>query len=119
MRASDLGLKLTEVPIKVSYSTPKPSKHTPLYHAFQVLFGVIKFTSIRHPLIFYGIPGIVMLGVGVIFSFIVMQYYLSKKYFSIPFTLLASIFTIAGLLLMFTAVILFTVISILRRHEEL
>jgi len=119
MQASKLGLKLIEVPITVSYATLKPSKHTPLYHALQVLFGVIKFVSIRHPLIFYGTPGIIFLVIGVFSGFMTMKYYLSKQYFSIPFTLLAAIFTISGLLLLFTAIILFTVVSILRSKGEI
>ena len=116
MRAAEKGLKILEVPIKVSYSTPKPSKHTPLYHALQVLSGALKFASIRHPLIFYGIPGMISLGIGMFSGFMAIKLYLAKRYFSIPFTLLSVTFGISGLLLLFTAVILFTIISILREQ---
>lgn len=118
MKAAERGLRIIEVPIKVSYKVPKPSKHTPLYHALQVFSGVLKFASIRHPLIFYGVPGLVVLVVGVFSGFMAMKLYLANGYFSIPFTLLATIFIISGLLLLFVAVILFTVSSILREQAR-
>jgi glycosyltransferase involved in cell wall biosynthesis len=116
MRAAEKGLKILEVPIKVSYLTPKPSKHTPLYHALQVFSGALKFASIRHPLIFYGVPGLIALAIGLFSGFMAIKLYLAKRYFSIPFSFLAVTFGISGLLLLFTAVILFTIISILREQ---
>jgi glycosyltransferase involved in cell wall biosynthesis len=116
MKAAEKGLKILEVPIKVSYSAPKPSKHTPLYHALQVLSGALKFASIRHPLIFYGTPGLILLAVGVFCSFMTIKLYLAKAYFSIPFTLLAIASLLSGLLLSFTAIILFTIISVVRER---
>ncbi|MEM3571019.1 MAG: glycosyltransferase family 2 protein [Candidatus Bathyarchaeia archaeon] len=114
MRAVEKGLRIIEVPVKVSYLTPKPSKHTPLYHALQVFLGALKFASIRHPLLFYGTPGLIFLAVSIFCGFMAIKLYLDKDYFSVPFTLLAAIFAISGLILLFTAIILFTVISILR-----
>ncbi|MEM4649593.1 MAG: glycosyltransferase family 2 protein [Candidatus Bathyarchaeia archaeon] len=116
MKAAEKGLRIIEVPIKVSYLTPKPSKHTPLYHALQVFLGALKFASIRHPLIFYGTPGLILLAASIFCGFMAIKLYLAKAYFSVPFTLLAAIFMLSGLLLLFTAIILFTVISILREH---
>ncbi|MEM3062358.1 MAG: glycosyltransferase family 2 protein, partial [Nitrososphaerota archaeon] len=114
MRAAEKGLRIVEVPIKVSYLTPKPSKHTPLYHVLQVFSGALKFASIRHPLIFYGIPAIILFLIGVFSAYMTIKLYLTKGYFSIPFTLLAAIFLISSLLLFFTAVILFTLISVVK-----
>jgi hypothetical protein len=114
MKAAEKGLKILEVPVKVSYSAPRPSKHTPLYHALQVLSGALKFASIRHPLIFYGAPGLTLLAAGVFCGFMAVKLYSVKAYFSVPFTLLAIAFTLSGLLLLFTAIILFTIISVVR-----
>jgi glycosyltransferase involved in cell wall biosynthesis len=119
MRAYEQGLRLMEVPISISYAVPKASKYASLYHGLQVLSGAIKFASIRHPLMFYGSPGLIFLGIGLAAGLMAVKLYMAKRYFSIPFALLTVTFTISGLLLLFTAIILFTITSALRERYSL
>ena len=64
-KISNKGLSLAEVPIAVSY-VGDTSEHNPVSHGVSVLANTIKFASIKHPLQFYGIPGIVLIAIGVI-----------------------------------------------------
>ena len=71
IKASNLDLKITEVPIKVSYEGETSTKD-PISHGSSVIFSTIKFTSIHNPLKFYGIPGLIFLVIGL--GFICMDY---------------------------------------------
>ncbi|MEM1588488.1 MAG: glycosyltransferase family 2 protein [Candidatus Bathyarchaeia archaeon] len=114
MKANQIGLKIIEVPITVKYKGIRKSTQNPIFHLGDVLASTLKHISIRHPLIFYGTPAIILFLIGVFSASMTMKLYLAKGYFSIPFTLLAAIFLISSLLLFFTAVILFTLISVVK-----
>ena len=58
IKASNLELKVAEVPIKVNYNGDT-STHDPVSHGTSVILSTIKFTSIHNPLKFYGIPAII------------------------------------------------------------
>ena len=52
IKASNLDLKIAEVPIKVSYEGETSTKD-PISHGSSVIFSTIKFTSIHNPLKFF------------------------------------------------------------------
>src|SRR2546426_4204121 len=62
--ASRLGLRIKEVPVSVRYGIGKTSKRNAEYHILDVILSVIKLASLNHPLVFYGIPGGVLLIAG-------------------------------------------------------
>ena len=66
IRVQEKGLKITEVPIEILYEG-KTSTHNPVSHGTSVVFSTLKFVAIQHPLTFYGIPGIILLSLGLIF----------------------------------------------------
>ena len=68
IKASSKDLRITEVPITISYEG-ETSTHNPVSHGTSVLISTIKFTSIEHPLKFYGIPSIIFLFVGTVFTY--------------------------------------------------
>ena len=74
IKASNLELKIAEVPIKVNYDGDT-STHDPVSHGTSVILSTIKFTSIHNPLKFYGIPGIIFLIIGLIFVAWTIQIY--------------------------------------------
>ena len=74
IKASGQGLRIKEVPIKILYSG-NTSTHNPLEHGGSVLISTIKFTSIEHPLKFYGIPSLIFLILGGIFTYSAVGYY--------------------------------------------
>ena len=117
LRAKEKGLKIVEVPAKASYEKPRTSTHNPVYHAFDVFFSVIKFTSIRHPFLFYGGFSAIMFAIAVAFGLQTLDYY--AKWGRVV-TNLALVSVAAGILAFvsfFTGVILFTLITVLRERR--
>jgi len=74
IKASSKGLKISEVPITILYPGDT-STHNPVSHGTSVLISTIKFTSIEHPLKFYGIPSLIFLVIGLIFTYSAIDFY--------------------------------------------
>ena len=121
MDASRSGLRIVEVPVSVKYGIGKTSTHNPVYHTADVLVSALKLTSIRHPMTFYGIPGLIIALAG--FYFVVHAYllFLSKQLLTdlvLTYALMGFSISILGLFTLFTGVILFTVSTILRKGSD-
>ena len=58
IKASSAEFRIVEVPIKIIYEGDT-STHNPVSHGTSVIISTIKFTSIEHPLKFYGIPSMI------------------------------------------------------------
>jgi glycosyltransferase involved in cell wall biosynthesis len=116
VKAVENELRIAEVPVKISYSKDS-STHNPVVHGLDVILSTIKHLSIRRPLLFYGLPGF--------FSFLVSSIFwvLTIKIFTIKGTIYTNVAIIAlstsviGLILMTTAVILWTIISVIKEKK--
>jgi glycosyltransferase involved in cell wall biosynthesis len=121
MDASRKGLRLTEVPVSVRYGIGKTSKHNPIYHTLDVLTSAIKLTSIRHPMTFYGIPGLVITLVGTYFVAHAYLLFLSQQAVNnivLTYALMGFSIGIFGLFTFFTGIILFTLSTVLRKGAD-
>lgn len=110
--------KLTEVPIKVNYDVENASTHNFLSHGVGVLFSVIQFISFRHPLLFYGLPGITLLGISGYFAYNALELFSDTRFISINLILLAVSATIIGIILLTTGNILFTISVMTKRSKS-
>ena len=117
MKANERGLRVKEVPIRVSYDVKKPSTHNPLYHGLDVVLSIVKHMSIRHPLIFYGVPGFLALLVAIGFWIWTIQIFAFTRQVVTNIALVAIGATIVGLMLLTTAVILWVLISVMRESR--
>lgn len=113
-KAVKLGLKIVEVPVSVEYEVPKPSKRSPIYHVLDVALSMMKQISMRHPLILYGIPGLTSITIALITTALLLYHYNLSRYFSLPLAVLSVGFTLAGIMLCSTAIILWVLTSLLR-----
>jgi len=61
-----LGLKITEVPISVTYDVPHKHKLNPVSHGFGVLARIVGLIGYKRPLLSFGIPGLLvtLFGIG-------------------------------------------------------
>jgi glycosyltransferase involved in cell wall biosynthesis len=121
MDAAHDGLRIVEVPVTVSYGVGKTSKLNPAHHTLDVFFSIIKITSIRHPLVFYGIPGSALVLVGLYYLYRTIALFSVQQQITpltLSYGLVAFAITIAGLLALFTGVILFTISSVVRKSQE-
>ena len=117
IKASNHGFKIAEIPIKISYEG-ETSSQNPVTHGTSVLASTLKFTSIERPLIFYGIPSLIFLILGSIFSYLAFEYYIQVGSLNTNLTLIgAGSFLIATVLLI-TSVLLFSLVSVVREGKE-
>jgi glycosyltransferase involved in cell wall biosynthesis len=104
--AAAKGLKLAEVPISVSY-TKDGSTLNPVKHGFGVLNRIMVMISEKRPLLFFGLAGGIMLVLGLVAGATVIRlYYFESGVLATGTALISILFITAGLLTMFTGVIL-------------
>ena len=115
-KAAKLDLKIVEVPVNVEYRVPRPSKRGPILHALDVALSMIKQVSMRHPLIFYGIPGVISLLIALVSGLMLIHLFNMTRYFSIPLALIAVGFGVAGTVLSSTAIMLWILVSLFRER---
>jgi glycosyltransferase involved in cell wall biosynthesis len=109
LRAGSNKLTVTEVPVKINYDVENASTHNFLSHGMRVLFSVIQFISFRHPLLFYGLPGIALLVISGYFAYNALELFSETRFISINMILLSITATIIGIILLTTGNILFTI----------
>jgi len=116
IKASSKGLRITEVPITILYSG-NTSTHNPVSHGTSVLFSTIKFTSIEHPLKFYGIPSVIFLTIGMIFTSLAVQYYVDVGRLNTDLTLIGAGTVLIGIILLISAILLYSLVSVVREKR--
>ena len=115
--AVNKDLKITEKNITVIYNTgDKTSTKNPVSHSMGVIASIVELIAINHPLKYLGIPGILLLIVGITYSVIVMAIFNDTRYFSIPSTLLALGSLVLGLMLLLMSVVLYSISNQPRRN---
>jgi glycosyltransferase involved in cell wall biosynthesis len=109
INAFDNNLKISEVKVTVIYNTGyKTSTKNPISHTSSVAASLIESVLIRHPLKFLGLPGLILIIIGIITSSYVLSVFNDYSYFSIPFTLISLGLLLFGLLLILFSGLLFS-----------
>ena len=103
--AADKNLKITEVPISNIYTKDGSTLH-PIRHGIDVLSRIIVMISERRPLFVFGVAGGVLLVIGLIFGFRVLSVASTTGDLAIGSAVLTALFIIAGILSIFTGIIL-------------
>ena len=111
IKASNLELKVAEVPIKVNYNGDT-STHDPVSHGTSVILSTIKFTSIHNPLKFYGIPAVIFLIIGLSFVAWTVQIYAESQQIITNVSLIGIGCVVIGTVFLMTAVILFSIVTV-------
>jgi glycosyltransferase involved in cell wall biosynthesis len=114
LRAREKNLLATEVPITVNYQNYDTSTHNPITHGIGVLYSVMQFISLRHPLAFYGLPGVVLLIISAFFLKYALNLFSTTGYVSTNMILISIGIAVVGVILLATAAIVYTLIALLR-----
>jgi glycosyltransferase involved in cell wall biosynthesis len=114
LRAKEKKLLTTEVPITINYDVKNTSTHNPISHGIRVLYSVLQFISLRHPLAFYGLPGIVLLGVAAFFLKDALHLFSTTGYVSTNMILISVGIAVVGVILLATAAIVYTLVALLK-----
>jgi len=117
IKSSSKGLRITEVPITILYEGDT-STHDPVSHGTSVLISTIKYTSIEHPLKFYGLPSIFFLITGIFFSYSAIEFYANVGRLNTNLTILAAGTILIGIVLLISAILLYSLVSVVRENRN-
>ena len=116
IKSSNLGLKIAEVPTEIQYEG-ETSSQNPVSHGTEVLMSTLKYISIERPLRFYGIPSIIFFVIGLTFTFLSIQYYAEMGRLNTNLIIIAAGTLLIGTILSVTAVLLYSLVSVVREGK--
>jgi glycosyltransferase involved in cell wall biosynthesis len=116
IKTQKAGYRITEVPIRILYEGDT-STHNPISHGSSVIFSTIKYVAIERPLTFYGIPGVIFLCIGIFFSIWALQIFSQERELVTNIVLVGGGGIILGTVLMITATILHSIVSVVREKR--
>lgn len=117
LKADKKKFRIKEIPTKITYGK-NTSKHNPFSHGLSVLVNTTKFVSIEHPLTFYGLPGIFLFMIGIVFIVWTLQIYSESNQIVTNIALIGLSSIILSVLLIITAIILFTIVTVIRDENK-
>jgi len=116
IKSSKLGFKIAEVPTEIQYEGDT-STQNPVSHGTEVLMSTLKYISIERPLRFYGIPSFIFFAIGLIFTFSSIQYYTEVGRLNPNISLVAVGTLLIGVILAVTAILLYSLVSVVREGK--
>ena len=117
IKASAKDFRISEVPIKILYEG-NTSTHNPVMHGSSVILSTIKFTSIEHPLKFYGIPSLIFMIIGIVFTSYTINYYTEIGRLNTNLTIIAAGCILISAILLVTTILLYSLISVVRENSN-
>jgi glycosyltransferase involved in cell wall biosynthesis len=117
MRAAEKKLRIVEVPVGVKYKGLKTSARNPIYHGLDVVSSMVKFFSLRHPLLSFGTSGLVAILLGLGYGYLTIQTYSAQARPITNVALLSMAIVTSGLILLFMGLILFTLTSLIKENQ--
>jgi len=116
IKASSKNFRITEVPIKILYAGDT-STHNPVSHGSSVILSTIKYTSIEHPLKFYGIPSMILFIIGISFTYLSAEYYAEIGRLNTNLTIIAVGTVLIAIVLLITSILLYSLVSVVREKN--
>jgi glycosyltransferase involved in cell wall biosynthesis len=116
LKASNLNLRIGEVPIVVLYDGDT-STHNPVSHGTSVFVSTLKFIAIEHPLQFFVIPGALILLLGLSFVLWALQLFSDSGVLVTNITLIGIACLIFGAILIVNGINLFSIIHLIRENK--
>jgi len=107
-------LRVVDVPIDVSYHDK--AKRNPLAHGINVISRIFVLSSLRHPLLLFGLPGLCLVGGGLALGARVLTIYSETRDLALGNALGAVLFLVSGLLALFAALMLQSMKELLRQE---
>lgn len=103
--ATERGFKITEVPVSAIY-TQDGSTLNPVSHGLGVLANIITMISDRRPLLFFVIPGIILLAFGFFLGLWVFDKASHGAGFASGRAMISILLVFTGILSIFTGILL-------------
>jgi len=117
IKASKKKFRIEEVPIVILYEG-ETSTHNPVSHGASVLLNTMKFISIEKPLRFYGIPGIILFGIGIFFMIWTLQAFTETRQIITNIALIGVGTILGGIMMLMTSIMLFSLVNVVRERRS-
>jgi glycosyltransferase involved in cell wall biosynthesis len=106
------GLEITEVPVTVKYDVPNKHKKNPVEHGMDIMGHLIGLVGYKRPLLYFGVPGLGLIGGGLFFGSWAFSYYYATAKFPFSLSMLSTLLLIMGMLLVTSGFILNSLVQI-------
>jgi glycosyltransferase involved in cell wall biosynthesis len=107
IKAAEQGLRFVEVPVSIYYEGETSTYH-PVKHGTSVIASILTTIAVRRPLKYIGLPGAVLVVIGLGLSLYLINSYFTVRFFNINLAIVSSSALLLGFLLVFLAITLFT-----------
>jgi glycosyltransferase involved in cell wall biosynthesis len=117
LRAKEKSLTVKEVPVTISYDISHKNKRfarNSVSHGVGVLYSIVQFVSLRHPMAFYGLPGVFLLIVAAVFINNALDLFSNTRFVSTNMILISVGASVVGIVLLATGAILYTMTALLK-----
>jgi len=112
------GLPFKEIPIVINYDVENGSTFNPVRHGLSILSFLIKKLAQRHPLSLFGLPGGILLTMGLALTLYVINTYTVTRKLSVGLLIAGSMGITSGGLLILVSIMLYIFSDILLRIEK-
>ena len=116
MDAAKAQLRIKEVDVSVRYDVGQSSLH-PIAHGAQVLVGVLRNIEFKRPLFAFTLPGLLLIGIGLVLAVYVLQGFYSYGRVPNGPAILMLLITIVGTFMVLTGIILHSVAGLTESLE--
>ncbi|MCO8245575.1 MULTISPECIES: glycosyltransferase family 2 protein [unclassified Haladaptatus] len=110
------GLSIREVPIDVRYEGIDGQTYNPIHHGSIVALYLVQLVRDRHPLVFFGLPGLLFILAGTLYGMNAILIYQATDNFYPSKVLVAGFVTILGVLGVFCGLILNRIADLIRQQ---
>ena len=117
IKADKKDFRIKEVPIIILYDG-ETSTHHPVSHGISVLLNTMKFISIEKPLRFYGVPGIILFGIGLFFIIWTLQAFSETRQIITNIALIGVGAILGGIIMLMTSIMLFSLVNVVRERRS-
>jgi glycosyltransferase involved in cell wall biosynthesis len=114
LKAKEKNLRIAEVPITIKYNSGRTSTQNPIIHGMKVLAHVLQFISLRHPLLFYGLPGLGLLITSAFFIHDVLDLFSRTRFISTNMILVSVGLAVVGAIFLATGAIVYTLVALFK-----
>jgi glycosyltransferase involved in cell wall biosynthesis len=111
-QAKEYGWRVVEVPIHVHYQDPM--KRNPVRHGLGQVDAILRLVAEHRPLLFFGVPGLIVLLAGLGLGFQVVRIYDTYQQLAVGYALITVLLVIVGVLAVFVGIMLHAIRGLVR-----
>jgi glycosyltransferase involved in cell wall biosynthesis len=109
--AREHDLRVKEEPVTIRY--PDPPKRSVLMHGMRVLNGLLRLVGQHRPLLSFGVPGSIIIGLGILLGLRVFEIFGRTSQLAVGSALLSILLSMTGIITLMTGFILHSVRGLL------